>query len=458
MFFAADFREQARSALRGKWKKCILLMLLANAAINGFGLSLIGDYFFSNTLALSAEVSIRIPQGAGIAFLGASLLLMLIAVVVNVGQFRMANSLLDGGEAHLKDILPMRAWLKAFVVYLLQGLLILVPAAAIGAGTLLLQGLSGLFNAVSIISMLMPIIMIAVELVYGMAFYLIAKDPAIGPVRAMRESRKKMRGHKMEFFVLTISFFGWSALYAIAVLIANENLFPQDNFFCALGSLIVQLIGMAILQTYTSTAYAAFYRRVENPVEEAGRPVFTWGESAEANPDDGIQPPPDPSPAANEPAARDLFFAHGCSRRRMREAGVLEEYENCRADFSAEHRWVQEQGNLLMQRFSSDPSALNDLLDHVSEYELTDLLDRAIERISRHVRQETLPGHEIFAMLGRILVLADSGIFAERENYVSRKKLQLADIGDRLSQHMRESDPDGDWRHDAELLEKMCRE
>ena len=111
-----------------------------------------------------------------------------------------------------------------------------------------------------------------------------------------------------------------------------------------------------------------------------------------------------------------------------------------------------------MQRFSSDPAALGDLLSHVSEYELTDLLDRAIERISRHVRQESLPGREIFAMLGRILILADSGIFAERESYVSRKKLQLADIGNRLSQRMAESDPDGDWRRDAELLEKMCRE
>lgn len=47
---------------------------------------------------------------------------------------------------------------------------------------------------------------------YSMAFYILLDDPSKGPIQCMRESGELMRGHKMEFFVLRLSFIGWYLL------------------------------------------------------------------------------------------------------------------------------------------------------------------------------------------------------------------------------------------------------
>ncbi len=47
---------------------------------------------------------------------------------------------------------------------------------------------------------------------YSMAFYILAENPEITVLEAIRESKKLMYGYKMDYFILSLSFFGWILL------------------------------------------------------------------------------------------------------------------------------------------------------------------------------------------------------------------------------------------------------
>ena len=51
---------------------------------------------------------------------------------------------------------------------------------------------------------------------YRQAYYILLDDPAKSAFRCIRESKRLMRGHKADLFVLDISFIGW---YALSVLV-----------------------------------------------------------------------------------------------------------------------------------------------------------------------------------------------------------------------------------------------
>lgn len=75
-------------------------------------------------------------------------------------------------------------------------------------------------------------------------------DPGISPMEAIRASRRLMRGHKWEYFVLQMSFFGWSLLSA-----------------CTLGLLFIWL------NPYEAVTNAAYYNGLINWRKEPQEPV-----------------------------------------------------------------------------------------------------------------------------------------------------------------------------------------
>ena len=53
---------------------------------------------------------------------------------------------------------------------------------------------------------------IIISYAYSQAMYILADNPEIGAREALRRSEKMMKGHKMELFVLDLSFIGWHLL------------------------------------------------------------------------------------------------------------------------------------------------------------------------------------------------------------------------------------------------------
>lgn len=75
---------------------------------------------------------------------------------------------------------------------------------------------------------------------YAMTPFLLAEHPELTASEAMERSQELMDGHKMDLFILDLSFIGWTLL---AALTAN--------------------LGFLILNPYQNAAHAAFYRQIQ---------------------------------------------------------------------------------------------------------------------------------------------------------------------------------------------------
>ena len=56
---------------------------------------------------------------------------------------------------------------------------------------------------------------------YSMGFYLMCDDPNLGPIEAMKLSRRLMKGNKWKLFTLHLSFIGWVALFGLITTFLN---------------------------------------------------------------------------------------------------------------------------------------------------------------------------------------------------------------------------------------------
>jgi uncharacterized membrane protein len=77
-------------------------------------------------------------------------------------------------------------------------------------GSLLTGVLYNLFVAIGSIILFVPGIIFGFS--FSMAFYIINDHPEMTAMEALRESRRLMNGHKMQYFLLSLSFIGWMLL------------------------------------------------------------------------------------------------------------------------------------------------------------------------------------------------------------------------------------------------------
>lgn len=100
---------------------------------------------------------------------------------------------------------------------------------------------TGLFTALWSLLFVIPGIIKAYA--YSMAMYILAENPEIGALEAISRSKAMMNGHKMELFVLHLSFVGWYLLCAVTFGIASIWVIP-----------------------YVSATTANFYNSIKNNV------------------------------------------------------------------------------------------------------------------------------------------------------------------------------------------------
>lgn len=249
MKVAADFRREAREALRGKWPIAVLVGFLATilgATGNGFNVEFekIADagyvaVEFAGMTIYSASISSADTIGMQTFLAGTVTYLMVIAIVLAVVQFIIGNvvaigyakynmDLVDGEEGKmgtLFDYFPQ--WKTMVLAGFLQMLIVFV-------GMLLF---------------IIPGIVLGLR--YAMTSYILAENPDLGAWEAMKRSKELMDGNKYRFFCLGVSFLGWSIL---------ANLVPA--------------IGQLFLMPYINASHAAFYRDVTRPLAGEEDTVF----------------------------------------------------------------------------------------------------------------------------------------------------------------------------------------
>lgn len=245
-FFAADHRAFARSGLRNKWGTSILVTFLAGllGASGSSGFS-IGFYNFGNTYSEEAapflirDGWLTIHLGSGeirlslilIAVLSLiSLALMLIGPCIRLGHSMYYIRLMRGETPEVSALFGhMRYFWRALGLSLVTGIFVF------------------LWSLLFII----PGIVAAYR--YSQAFYIMAENPDVGIMEAIRLSKEMMRGRKGRLFCLGLSFIGWSFLAALTCGIGYFWLNPYME--------------AAFASFYLDTAYNRFYAPAPPPVQ-----------------------------------------------------------------------------------------------------------------------------------------------------------------------------------------------
>lgn len=84
--------------------------------------------------------------------------------------------------------------------------------------------LVGLFTTLWSLLFIIPGIIKSIS--YSQAMYILAENPEIGALEAINRSKQMMNGHKMDYFVLDLSFIGWALLGAVTFGIAYIWIIP----------------------------------------------------------------------------------------------------------------------------------------------------------------------------------------------------------------------------------------
>ena len=452
--YSSDYRRIAREALRGKWKKMILLMFVSAIISSGLYLSGLVSNFFSEPESyyyygygvgvFKYGYTLNKPFGFGWVLMAVyALIQLLIEPMITAGRYALAQDALNGGELELRRLFPKALMWKLVGMNLLRSLLV------------------GLW------SLLLVIPGIIAGYRYSMADYLLINHPEMGAVEALRRSKELMRGNKMAAFSLDWSFLGWVLLEAVVsgIVVALGIMLEIDVI--PIGLIALDLLATAIaspVSAYMTTAKTAFFISIER----AEAQVKAEGAGAAAE----TETEPDPAEAARraaeeqakqheaaEASAREMYLRCHCSHRLLEQAGLAAEYEALLGGRRyQEELWRRGYVDELMRRFDTDPAALDDIIALAGEYGMDDLADRALGRIDRHIWQSTLSDTEILNLLGRMLSLLQVESFAAQMGFVSRKKRQILDMAERLERRLNETDPDGAWRGAMQTVREMAAE
>lgn len=238
---AADFRETAREALRGKWVIAVIVGLIAsllggggsngpkvNFNIDSTGananFSVAGQTVYSTGGGLDPEISAFL---VGSAFYIAAVALVMAVIwfvlgsIVGVGYAGFNLDLVDHQEPAFEALFRYFSyWKTTAIAKLLQTLYILLW------------------------SLLLVIPGIAASYSYAMTDYILAERPELTATEAISFSKEMMSGNRWRLFCLQFSFIGWDILCMVTLGIGNLWLDP-----------------------YKQAATAAFYREISSEIQ-----------------------------------------------------------------------------------------------------------------------------------------------------------------------------------------------
>lgn len=196
----ALLKQKAKDSLKGKYADAIIVILISAVlgGISGF-ISGLGEGLEIFSLQILGDI---------ISFL--------VTALITFGSLSFFLKISRNEEVTYQELFSKT---KMFVPYLLISLLV------------------GIFTFLWSLLFIIPGIIAAIS--YSQSFLIALDNPDIDPMEAIRESKRLMNGHKMEYFILNLSFLGWAILGIFTFGILYFWLIPymsvtQANFYNAL--------------------------------------------------------------------------------------------------------------------------------------------------------------------------------------------------------------------------------
>ena len=262
--------SRARASLKGRWGMAVLVMiiffvptLLIVGALLGLQLPAIVHDIQTQvaateaaqqnhqTIAHLAPPQLILPLGTRIVSYGLQFLQYLIAAPFAVGLCFFFLKIAKHSETKISDIFhgftlfwkAVGAYFLVLLLMLFWGLLFMLPAIAflIWNKIDVFQG-EHTDSPVFVLLFIAAIILMIVKMLsYAMTFFVLADDPSVGPLQAIRKSTAMMAGRKWKYIALQLRFIGWGIL-----------------------SLLTCYIGLLWLIPYMTTAQTHFYLDVKD--------------------------------------------------------------------------------------------------------------------------------------------------------------------------------------------------
>ncbi len=191
---SSELKIKAQELLNGK-KKNAAIMLLVFFVISWVLTAVISKIFpGTETVQEFSGMKYTVTTSNPIA----SIIESFVTIFLSLGMTSYFMKIARGEEPELTELFSKgNILLKAFVTSILTGLVVL-------AGT---------------IAFIIPGIILAFG--YSMINYIYIDNPEIGITEVMKKSRTMMKGHKWQYFCLTLSFIGWILLtpFTLGILI-----------------------------------------------------------------------------------------------------------------------------------------------------------------------------------------------------------------------------------------------
>ena len=179
-----ELKVEAKAQLEGKRGKGALIVLLM--FLIGLIPSIIGLFIESDSIYIALDIVFQIY----ISLLGIGCFLFYLSVRRN--KEVSVNMLFSGYEYYLKGFLVI---LLVKIINIIGCILLIIPS-------------------------------IIFSFMYSQALYIYIENPEMGVIECLRTSRLAMKGHKIELFVLNLSFIGWILLSVLTLGILSLYVTP----------------------------------------------------------------------------------------------------------------------------------------------------------------------------------------------------------------------------------------
>ncbi|KFN01388.1 DUF975 family protein [Bacillus clarus] len=215
----SDLKGEALDALEGKWGLAVGATLLTSILISICNCILTFSFaLFWGWEEASSSLSVSITS-------------MLIIGPITLGVYYLVLNAVREDEVRIEQLFRWftegNKFIKSFLVYLLINIYLFL--------WFLLFIIPGIIKFFS----------------YAMTYFILNEHPEYSANQAITESRRMMNGHKMEYFVICLSFIGWFLL-----------------------SLITLGIGFLWLAPYFYTTKAAFYEEISEDYYRKESPIL----------------------------------------------------------------------------------------------------------------------------------------------------------------------------------------
>lgn len=202
-----DLKNQALDTLRGKWGSFVgLTFVFALIYFLASSLSQFGTIFKDSSFSTLAVVFTAIGTIVTILF-----------IPMQYGYYiAHLNSSRQDLPADIGDLFcGYRRFTDVFFTLLLQGLVVVCAMLPFIIFFSVMMAKDLFFTHTFLYAAIACLLMtpgMVLSLAYAMVAFILHDHPELHPAAVLTESRMMMRGHKWEFFLLMLSFFGWGIL------------------------------------------------------------------------------------------------------------------------------------------------------------------------------------------------------------------------------------------------------